>query len=295
MELTRRSLLLAAAAAQPGDRPIDTHIHLFEPDRFPYHPSATYKPAAEPLAPYAPFAADTYRNVVIVHPEPYQDDHRYLEYCFANEPRPGFFLGTCLFDAFDEKTPARMAALVKKWPKRIVALRIHATRPDPTPTGPIRDRPLDDPRMARTWQAAHRLGLAIQMHMVPKWAPAVAALIQKTPGVRVVIDHLCRFGQGSAAEYEHVLALGSRHGACMKFSGLSYSSKQPPPHADLIPLAQRIHKAFGPDRVIWGGLGMNRAAWEKQRTSFEMIWSFLPDSQRQAIRTGNARRLYGIA
>ena len=35
---------------------------------------------------------------IIVHPEPYQDDHRYLEYCFAHEPRQGYFRGTCLFD-----------------------------------------------------------------------------------------------------------------------------------------------------------------------------------------------------
>ncbi len=297
MELSRRSLLLAAAAAPAfpaSPKPVDTHIHLFEPQRFPYHPKATYQPPAEPLAPYAPFAAGVLSHSIIVHPEPYQDDHRYLEYCFQNEPRKGFFKGTCLFDAFDPQTPARMQALVRKWPGRIVALRVHATERTTRSEGPLRDRPLDDPRMAAAWAAAHKLGLAIQMHMIPMWAPAVGRLIDKTPGVQVVIDHLCRFGQGSAAEYEEVLKLGARPGVFMKFSGLSYSSKQPAPHTDLQPLARRIHQAFGSAKIIWGGLGMNAADFAKHSRSFETIWSFLPEADRQRIRHANAARLYRL-
>src|SRR5688572_19932035 len=102
-----------------------------------------------------------------------------------------------------------MAELTKKWPGKIVALRVHATEKQPRATGPIRDRDLADPRMAQTWAAATRLGLAIQMHMIPMWAPAVAKLIGQTEGVNVIIDHLCRYGQGTPAEYEEVLKLGA--------------------------------------------------------------------------------------
>lgn len=287
MEISRRALLLAAAAAA-DPKPIDTHIHLFDPKRFPYHPGAVYQPPAQTLENYAAFAAQAFSHVVIVHPEPYQDDHRYLEYCFQNEPRKGFFKGTCLFDAFDPNTPARMAALVKKWPNRIIALRVHATEIQTRNAGAIRDRDLSDPRMAQTWAAAHKLGLAIQMHMIPMWAPAVARLIQQTPGVKVIIDHLSRHGQGTAQEYEEVLKLK----AYMKFSGLSYSSKQPPPHADLQPLARRIYDSFGPDRILWGGLGMNAGAHEIQTSAFETIWSFLPPAARQKIRYANALSLF---
>lgn len=294
MPLTRRALLLSSAtlaAAEPA-KPIDTHIHLFDPKRFPYHPSAVYQPPPETLDNYAPFAAANLAHSVIVHPEPYQDDHRYLEYCFQNEPRKGFFKGTCLFDAFDPQTPARMEALTRKWPGRIVALRVHATNKQTQTSGAIRDRPLSDPRMAQTWAAAHKLGLAIQMHMTPMWAPAVDKLVAATPGVRVVIDHLCRYAQGTPAEYEAVLKLGARPGVFMKFSGLNYSSKQPPPHADLQPLARRIHQAFGDEKIVWGGVGMNAEAYKKQREAFETIWSFLPAAARDRIRAGNARKLY---
>ena len=121
---------LADTSRVPG-RPdgilIESHIHLFagDPERFPYN-GASYKPHTAPVEDYVKFAREAQINhAVIVHPEPYQDDHRYLEYSLAHEASPGFFKGTCLFDPIDPATPKRMQALVEKNPGRIVALRIH--------------------------------------------------------------------------------------------------------------------------------------------------------------------------
>ena len=274
---------------------VDTHIHLFDPLQFPYHPSATYKPAPVPLEPYAQEArAFGLTSAIVVHPEPYQDDHRYLEYCFAHEPRPGFFKGTCLFDPLKDDTPARMESLTKKWPGRVVALRIHATERTLELTGPIRERPLAHPKMSAAWAAAGRLGLAIQMHMIPMHAPAVRRLAEAHPRVPVVIDHLCRMGQGSAAEYDGVLRLGQMPQTYMKFSGLNYSSKQPPPHTDLAPAIRRIFDAFSASRIIWGGLGMTAKQYQQQNAAFESLFSFANAADRQMIRGGNATRLYRL-
>src|SRR5678815_2823870 len=149
----RREIIFGAAVAAMGakDQLIDTHIHLFEPDRFPYHPTATYKPPAAPLAPYLDFVKQAgIDHVIIVHPEPYQDDHRYLAYCFENERPRGLFKGTCLFDPMDPATPKRMEEIVKRHPGRIVALRIHAMNAPgepPSKTGAIKNRDLRDPAM----------------------------------------------------------------------------------------------------------------------------------------------------
>ena len=89
-------------------------------------PDAPYKPAAYTLEDHLKLVtAAGLAHSVIVHPEPYQDDHRYLEYCFAHEPGPGYFKGTCMFDPLRADTPDRMRALAERWPKRIIALRIH--------------------------------------------------------------------------------------------------------------------------------------------------------------------------
>src|SRR5258707_983442 len=67
---------------------------------------------------------------VVVHPEPYQDDHDYLEHCL--EVGQGKLKGTCLFFAGRSGSLDRMAALVKRCPG-VVAARIHAYAPERLP------------------------------------------------------------------------------------------------------------------------------------------------------------------
>ncbi|MGE5570183.1 MAG: amidohydrolase family protein [Rhodospirillales bacterium] len=303
LKLTRRELLGGAAAAwmfAPNRPLVDTHIHLFAADqqRFPYHPNAPYKPPAEPLERYVEFAASRIDHVVIVHPEPYQDDHRYLEYCFAHEPRHAFFKGTCLFDPIAPDTPARMEALVKKHSGRIVALRIHQMRKPgepPTTSGPIKDRDMRHPAMQTTWRKAQELGLAIQMHFIPYYAPQIGELAARFPAVRVILDHLARAGQGTPAEFEEVLRLARLPNVYMKYSGVEYSSKQKYPFQDVGPIVRQAYDAFGPDRMIWGGLGNNPAAFERQLRLFDLMFDFAPEVARAKIRGLTAMKLYGWA
>jgi predicted TIM-barrel fold metal-dependent hydrolase len=299
-QCSRRALLAGLAglgAARPQGLLIDSHVHLFDPAKFPYHPRATYQPPAATLEAYAGFIASSrIDHTVIVHPEPYQDDHRYLEYCFAHEPRPGFFKGTCLFDPVAAETPTRMEALVAKLPGRIVALRIHQMRKagDP-PTGPgqpIRDRDMRAPQMRVTWKKASDLGLAIQMHFIPVHAPEIGRLAGEFRSTPVILDHLARAGQGAPAGFDEVLKLAKLPRVIMKFSGVPYSSKQPAPHADAKPLVRRAFDAFGADRMIWGGLGMNAEQFSKQVDLFEFMFDFASEPDKAKIRGLNASRLF---
>lgn len=277
---------------------VDTHVHLFDPNRVPYHASATYKPAAVPLEPYVKFALEAkIDHTIIVHPEPYQDDHRYLEYCFQHEPRKGFFKGTCLFDPIAKSTEGRLQALTSKWPGRIVALRIHANQgldKQHTTTGAIRDRDLRHPQMRATWEMVHYLGLAIQMHFVPAQAVRIRELAERFPQVPVILDHLGRAGQGTKSEVDEVIRLAELPRTVMKFSGLNYTSKQPSPHADLQPLIQRYYEKFGPQRIIWGGLGMNKTEFVEQRKAFDTLFGFASAAERAMIEGGNAKRLFSL-
>ena len=291
-DLSRRNFLAAVAAAQMDRVLIDTHIHLFAADkqRFPFHKNAVYRPPASTLEDYVAFAKQAkIAGAVIVHPEPYQDDHRYLEYCFSNEPARGFFKGTCLFDPISPQTPARMSALVKKNNGRIVALRIHCTREKGEPattSGAIRDRDLTSAAMKQTWRAAHELGLAIQMHIIPAHAPQVSALANEFRDTNVIIDHLARVGQGTSTEYDEVLKMAKLPRVYMKFSGA-----KPP---SLKTVVQRTFDAFGPNRMIWGGLGMNMADFQQNSVMFEEMFDFAAAAEQAKIKGLNARALFGF-
>ena len=299
--LNRREILASAAAlAVPvtaaKDMLIDTHIHLFEPARFPYHPAGTYQPPAEPLAPYLEFVKQAgIDHVIVVHPEPYQDDHRYLTYCFENEKPRGLFKGTCLFDPIDPATPNRMEEIAKRHPGRIVAVRIHATNgpgEPPISKGPIKNRDLRDPAIKIAWRAAAKLGMAVQMHFAPHHAPEIGALAAEFKDVPVILDHMGRFGQGKPEDYDAVMALALYPKTYFKFSGWGYSSRTPAPHPDLNRFVKGAFDNFGADRILWGGLGKNAAGFKAASAVFDAQFAFATPADRALIRGGNAAKLF---
>ena len=298
--LSRRAVLCAASSAlaqSHGVGPwVDTHIHLFsaDPKAFPFAANAPYQRKPDPVEAYARFVTGTsIRHSVIVHPEPYQDDHRYLEYCFAHEPAKDFFRGTLLLDAYRDDTPKRMDEYMKRWPNRLRALRVHRISGPPTSSGPIKDRDLASPQMRRTWQAAHDRGLMIQMHFHPDFAPQVLALARQFPKLPVVLDHLGRFGQGTPGQFKDILALAQSPNTILKFSGVNYSSQQPWPHSDVMPQVRQLFNAFGPERVVAGTLGMNAEEFVKAARLFEEFYAFAKEADRVKMRASNALRLYG--
>lgn len=290
MALTASATLPAPAAARPAGPIVDTHVHLFSPDlkRFPLAPNATYKPTPLPVEEYVRFAKSVgIDHAVIVHPEPYQDDYRYLEYCFSREPSPYFFKGTCLFDPIAPDTPDRISTLVGMNPKRIVALRIHETHKPGTPSltsGPIKDRDLRSSNMKNTWRRCQQLGLAIQMHFLPYYAPQIGELASQFQAVPLILDHLGRMNEGTPADAAAVLKLAKLPRSYMKFSNVS--------NADVKPLVRRACDAFGPDRMIWGYFGHDAASFSKQVELFDTIFDFATEEDRQKIRGKNALKLF---
>lgn len=191
--LNRRQLLRAAAGAIPlsamlgtegiaaveemSSVVIDTHLHCFggRDSRFPFHARAPYRPDAKATPEHLLKCMDGggVDFAVVVHPEPYQDDHRYLEHCLrvgGNRLK-----GTCLFFADRPGSVDGMAPLVKRNPKRIVAARIHAYAPDRLP-------PFGSKELRHLWETAADLGLAIQLHFEPRYAPGFEPLIKEFAG-----------------------------------------------------------------------------------------------------------------
>jgi predicted TIM-barrel fold metal-dependent hydrolase len=78
-----------------------------------------------------------------------------------------------------------MTELVDKQAGKVVAARIHAYAPERLP-------PFGSPELRAFWGHVGQLGLAVQLHFEPRYAPGFEPLIREFSGTRVIIDHLGR-------------------------------------------------------------------------------------------------------
>lgn len=298
MNVTRREFiptaLLAASAARglAGNQRapiIDTHLHCFAgagDKRFPYHANAPYKPepAATPEHLLKCMDGAGVDFAVVVHPEPYQDDHRYLEHCL--DVGKGRLKGTCLFFAGSDKVGERMKALAKKVP--LVAARIHAYAPERLP-------PFGKPALRELWKTIGECGLAVQLHLEPGYAEGFEPLIKEFKETTVIIDHLGRPMQGTPAEHTAVGKWSRYRNTVMKISAVP--EKRQYPHRDVAPIIKRLTDAFGADRLIYGGGFSETATGESYRKERERIAGYLAhlkEEERAKVFGANAARLFGF-
>lgn len=281
----------AAAVDDVSSVVVDSHLHCFggQDSKFPYHTRAPYRPDAKATPQHLLKCMDGagVDFAVVVHPEPYQDDHRYLEYCLSIGP--GRLKGTCLFFADRPGSVAKMAPLVKRNPGRIVAARVHAYAPDRLP--PFGTRELRD-----LWRTASELGLAMQLHFEPRYAPGLEPLIREFASTTVVIDHLGRPMQGTVKEHDVVVRWSRFPNTVMKVSALPNQNSYP--HRDVRPIIRGLTDAFGADRMIYGGgfkAGVDGESYRHYRSQVADLLSQLSSDERAKILGGTAARLFGFA
>ena len=280
----------AAATNEKASPVVDTHLHCFggfDP-QFPYHERAPYRPADEAspghLLKCMDEAAVDY--AVVVHPEPYQDNHHYLEYCLA--VGGDRLKATCLYFADRPGSVDKMPLLVKRNPGKIIAARVHAYAPGRLP-------PFGTPELRHLWQTASDLGLAIQLHFEPRYAPGFEPLIKEFSDTTVIIDHLGRPMQGTIEEHKVVLRWARFSNTVMKVSSLPDQNKYP--HRDVRPVVKQLTDAFGADRMVYGG-GFNAQAtgvtYRAYRQQVAELLSHVPADDRAKILGGTAARLFGF-
>jgi predicted TIM-barrel fold metal-dependent hydrolase len=277
-----------AKAAKPSvtrSPVVDMHVHCFAgtaDSRFPYHTRATYVPTAtatvEQLLTRMNGAGVDF--AVIVHPEPYQDDHRYLEYCL--DLGKGRLKGTVLCFADQPGSMEQIPRLAKRGD--IVAARIHAYLPDRLP-------PFNKPGLRQLWKLATDNGLAIQLHFEPRYAAGFEPLIKEFKDTPVIIDHLGRPLQSrSAAEYAIVERWGDFPNTIIKISALGNVEEYP----KIKPFVNQMITAYGLERMIYGGGFDEKATAETYRSTREYTRSFLSkfsQTDQENVLGGNAVRL----
>src|SRR4029079_1424527 len=128
--------------------------------------------------------------------------------------------GTCLFFAGRPGALDGMAALVKRCPG-VRAARIHAYAPERLP-------PFGKPELRELWKTAADLGLMIQIHFEPRWAPRFQPPLAEISGTTVIIDHLGRPLQGTPEEHARVLGWSRFKNTVIKLSAIPPRTQDPP-------------------------------------------------------------------
>ncbi len=235
-----------------GEPVIEWNAHIFSPDvqRYPLHPKAVYQPdmskhPKDPLATYLQrLDSEGIDRAVIVHPEPYGDDHSLVLDCLKREPKR--LKGTSLLYPKDPEAPRKLAELIK-WELSIVATRFHAHRGKETYLDSFADS-----GVRALWKQAVDLGLIIELHIGPNYALQASEAIRAFPGCKVLIDHLAEPHMGTGVEFANVLELAKFPNVYMKLSGINHSATDAPLYESARPFTQRMIEAFGPERMVWG-------------------------------------------
>jgi predicted TIM-barrel fold metal-dependent hydrolase len=281
--------LRAAAAQSPRVPRVDAHLHCFAGPadaRFPYHERAPYKPD-KPATPEHLLDCMSKAGVdhaVVVHPEPYQDDHRYLEHCL--NVGKGRLKGTLLLFADREGSLDKLPELARKLP--VVAVRVHAYSPDRLP-------PFGKPELKRLWSLATDHGLAVQLHFEPRYAPGFEPLIREFKDTKVIIDHMGRPFQGTPAEHAVVLRWARLDNTVMKLSSIPPQMMYP--HRDIGPIIRQLTDAWGAERMIYGGGFGPDATGDSYRAAFEharFYLTHLSAADQAKILGGTAAGLFGF-
>ena len=280
-----------ARAAELRVPVVDTHVHCFaggSEARFPYHPQGPYRPekASPPELLLQRMDGAGVDFAVIVHPEPYQDDHRFLERCF--EVGGKRLKGTCLFFAGRPGSVAAMQALVKRNPGRVVTARIHAYQTDRLP-------PFGKPELRELWRAAADLGLGVQLHFEPRFGIGFEPLIQEFAKTTVVIDHLGRPFQGTREDHAAIVRWARFPNTVMKISSLPTPEEQPV--EKVAGVIRELAGTFGADRMIYGGGFDENATAESYRAYRERtrgLLAGLSAAEQAKVLGGTAARVFGF-
>jgi predicted TIM-barrel fold metal-dependent hydrolase len=231
---------------------IEWNQHIFSADTatYPFHPRAVYTPptsqlSQDPLGDYMKrMEQDGIDRAILVHPEPYGDNHQLVLDCLARHPDR--FKGTALYYPDDPAASSKLRDLVAQEPK-IIAMRFHAHRGKEEYLNSF-----DDPGVIALWQTAADLGLVVELHIGPNYARQAAARIADYPDTPVLIDHLAEPKLGNPVEFADVLDLARFEHVYMKLSGLNHFASDGPLYTSALPFTRQVISAFGPARMVWG-------------------------------------------
>jgi L-fuconolactonase len=242
-EMTRRTLLGAAALSpfMSDYRIIDPHVHVWKHDpAFPFAEGAHVPERdAAPETLLGLMKANGVSKTVIIQVIHYKYDNRYL--ASVLKQYPGTFQGVCRVDPLDPAAPDHLS--------RLTAEGFHGVRisPSANASGDWFRGPL----MTPLWKRCQELKVPMTVLAPIGRMPEVATLLEKTPDLTTVIDHMADCPVDQPQELEKLIALKRYPNVFVKISHTWSLSKEKYPWKDAQALVKRLYDSFGPKRLMW--------------------------------------------
>ncbi len=266
---------------------VDTHCHLFDPQRFPYADDVPYRPQGQEIGDQAAFerlmACFGVRHALLVGPNSgYNFDNRCLLHAIATGA--GRFKGIAVVPG---DTGSETLADLKA--RGIVGIALNLALHGPAHYLPTL------PRMLRQLE---QLGLWAQLQVSGDQLLDILPLLDRS-GARLLVDHCGRpdVGRGLAQPgFQALLALGRERRAVVKLSGQVKFSNERFPFADTRPYVEALIGAFGLEQCLWA------SDWPYLRAPMRLDygpmlkhWEQLLDArERRQIMWDNPLRCFGF-
>ncbi|CAM5183065.1 2-pyrone-4,6-dicarboxylate lactonase OS=Castellaniella defragrans OX=75697 GN=HNR28_001886 PE=4 SV=1 [Castellaniella defragrans] len=237
-----RSRARVSTAFPPPPGSCDCHVHLFEPDRFPYVARRSYTPGTVRVADLLAFEQRLgIERVVLVQPSVYGTDN------------------AALLAGLRQLGPQRARAVVVIDPENVSRAQLQALQDQGVrgirlnlATGGESDSAVALERLQRAAAVVGPLGWSLQVYADIEVIAALEGRISGL-GVPLVLDHFAGLragGLGQGQAFDTVLDLVRAGSVYVKLSAPYRASAQSPDHADLDAFAIRLIEAR-PDRMVW--------------------------------------------
>ena len=220
---------------------IDCHVHVLDPERFPYGANTHYRPMGQEMGTAAQLAAvlDAYgtRHALLVGPNSgYGLDNACMLDTIARGA--GRYKGIAVVE-----NDASVDELQQLNAQGVIGVAWNVTHYG-----------VDHYRGAEPLlEKLEALGMFLDIQVEHDQLIAMRPLLA-TSGVRILVDHCGRPTVDAGLDqpgFRALLQLGASGRAIVKLSGFVKFSRQPPPHEDARPFVQALVRAFTLERCLW--------------------------------------------